>query len=82
MDNHGEFEYPLPGELDEVGRPGDRAFPGSVGEKDHRGHDRDPKRGDVRGQLAGSRHGTTAPGIRVELCQSVLVLSHRVDHDR
>lgn len=80
MDNHGEFEYTLSGELDEVGRPGNRAFPGPVGEKDHRGHDRDPKRGDVRGQPG---HGTPATGrVRVELRQSVSVLSHRVDDHR
>lgn len=81
MDNHGEFEYTLSRELDEVGRPGNRAFPGSVGEKDHRGHDRGPKRRDVRRQL-GSSHGTTGPGIRVELRQSVSVLSDRVDDHR
>lgn len=47
MDNHGAFERSLPWELDEIGRPGDRAIPGPTSEKDHGGHDGDPERRDV-----------------------------------
>ena len=81
MDNHGEPEHSLPRELDEAGRPGDRTFSGSTGEEDHRGHDGDSERRDVRRKFR-ERHRDRETDTGVELCQGVFVLSHGAHDDR
>jgi len=82
MDNHGAFECPLPWELDEISRPGDRAISGPTSEKDHGGHDGDPECWNVyRKFQQWNCNRTPCAGVRMELRKGVPLFSDSAHHN-